>query len=138
LPPGGSAPRKPLVFAKSGTDKVGAWPCDTYTANGDGRTVAVCAAEAATLGIAAEDMAVFEGFLDLSEKMAGEVGQAGGIGSGPDRGFPGMPLERSESRGGEVTDRFRIEIIEAKTIDAGELQVPSGLTAVQPQGPPPR
>jgi hypothetical protein len=139
LPPAGSGPRKPLVFAKTGSGKVGEWSCDRYAASGDGRNVEVCTAEAATLGIAAEDMAVFEGFLELSEKMAGEAGQSGGIGSGPDRGFPGMPLERSESRGGEVTDRFTIETVEAKTIAATELQVPSGLKAVQPQGgPPPR
>ena len=85
LPPPGQ--RTALKFAKSGNGKVGAWPCDTYSATADGRTVEVCTAEPATLGIAAEDQAVFEGFLDLSQKMAGEPSSAG-----TDRDFPGLPL----------------------------------------------
>lgn len=128
-PPGG---RKALTFAAAGSGKVGGWPCDRYTAAGDGRTVEVCAADAAAVGIAADDLAVFEGFLDLSEKMAGEVAAAGGLGAGPDRGFPGLPLERSESRGGKVTDRFVIETIKAETVPAADLQVPAGLKPVTP------
>jgi hypothetical protein len=133
-PPGG---RTPLKFAKAGSAKVGAWPCDTYTASGDGRTVEVCTAEAPALGISAADVAVFEGFLDLSEKMAGEAAAAGGTGSGPDRGFSGLPLERTESREGKVTDRFTIETIKQETMTAADLQVPPGLKAVTPPGPRP-
>ncbi len=132
-PPGG---RKPLSFAKTGSDKVGVWPCDRYAASGDGRKVEVCAAEASDLGIAAGDVAVFEGFLDLSEKMAGEAA-SGGAGLTADRGFEGLPLERKETRGGVVTDRFVIEGINQETVPAGELQVPAGLKAVTPPGPPP-
>jgi hypothetical protein len=138
MPPAGGAPQTPLTYKKAGTAKVGEWPCDRYTASADGRQVEVCAAEAAVVGIAPDDMAVFEGFLDLSEKMAGEVAKAGGIGAGPDRGFPGLPLERAESRDGAVTDRFTIEKIEAETIAASELRVPPGMKAVEPPGPPPR
>jgi hypothetical protein len=128
-PPGG---RKPLTYAAAGSGKVGSWPCDKYAASGDGRMVEVCTADAATLGIAAADLAVFEGFLDLSEKMAGEAAAAGGLGSGPDRGFPGLPLERNESRGGKVTDRFVIESIQKESIAAGDLQVPAGMKPVTP------
>ncbi len=135
LPPAGG--RKALTFAKAGSDKIGTWPCDRYAASGDGRKVEVCAAEADTLGFPADDVAVFEGFLDLSEKMAGEAAAAGGLGAGPDRGFPGLPLERKESRGGVVTDRFVIESITTETMPASELQVPAGLKEVTPPGPPP-
>jgi hypothetical protein len=128
-PPGG---RKPLTYAAAGSGKVGSWPCDKYAASGDGRMVEVCTADAATLGIAAADLAVFEGFLDLSEKMAGEAAAAGGLGSGPDRGFPGLPLELNESRGGKVTDRFVIESIQKESIAAGDLQVPAGMKPVTP------
>jgi hypothetical protein len=128
-PPGG---RKPLTYAPAGSGKVGSWPCDKYAASGDGRMVEVCTADAETLGIAAADLAVFEGFLDLSEKMAGEAAAAGGLGSGPDRGFPGLPLERNESRGGKVTDRFVIESIQKESIAAGDLQVPAGMKPVTP------
>jgi hypothetical protein len=128
-PPGG---RKPLTYAAAGSGKVGSWPCDKYAASGDGRMVEVCTADAETLGIAAADLAVFEGFLDLSEKMAGEAAAAGGLGSGPDRGFPGLPLERNESRGGKVTDRFVIESIQKESIAAGDLQVPAGMKPVTP------
>jgi hypothetical protein len=130
-PPGG---RTPLTFAKKGSGKVGAWPCDRYAASGDGRTVEVCTAEAPVLGIPAEDVAVFEGFLDLSEKMAGEAGAAGGLAA--DRGFTGLPLERSESRAGKVTDRFTIETIAQETMPAADLQVPAGLKTVVPPDPP--
>lgn len=134
-PPGG---RSPLKFTKSGSGKVGSWPCETYTASADGRTVEVCTAEAPVLGMSAADVAVFEGFLDLSEKMAGEAAAAGGVGSGPDRGFPGLPLERAESRDGKVTDRFTIETIKEEAMTAADLQVPPGMKAVTPPtGPPP-
>jgi hypothetical protein len=133
LPPPGQ--RTPLQFAKSGNGKVGAWPCDTYSATADGRTVEVCTAEPATLGIAAEDEAVFEGFLDLSQKMAGEP-SATGLGRS-DRDFPGLPLERSESRDGKVTDRFTIETIKQEKMRAADLTVPAGLKELQPGAPPP-
>jgi hypothetical protein len=129
LPPPGR--RAPLTFAKSGNGKVGAWPCDTYSATGDGRTVEVCTAEPATLGIAAEDEAVFEGFLDLSQKMAGEPS------AGSERDFPGLPLQRSESRGGKVTDRFTIETIKQEKMSASDLAVPAGLKELKPGAPPP-
>jgi len=64
--------------------------------------------------------------------MAGEAASAGGLGAGPDRGFPGLPLERSESRAGKVTDRFVIETIKEVSVPASELQVPAGLKAVTP------
>jgi hypothetical protein len=132
-PPGG---RKPLVFAKTGSDKVGAWPCERYAASGDGRKVEVCTAEASDLGIATDDVAVFEGFLDLSEKMAGEAAAGAGMG-GPERGFEGLPLERKETRDGVVTDRFVIDAISEETMPAADFQVPSGLTPVVPPSPPP-
>jgi hypothetical protein len=136
LPPPGE--RKPLNYAKSGSDKVGTWSCDRYAASGDGRKVEVCAAEPDALAISAADVAVFEGFLDLSEKMAGEAAAAGGSGQGPDRGFPGLPLERKETRDGVITDRFVIESITKEAMPASELQVPAGLKEVTPpSGPPP-
>lgn len=128
-PPGG---RKPLAFAPAGSGKVGGWDCDRYTASGDGRTVDVCAADPASLGIPAADVAVFEGFLELSEKMAGEVAAVGGAGVGPDRDFPGLPLERTESRAGKVTDRFVIDRIVQETTPAEDLRVPSGLKPITP------
>jgi len=132
LPPPGE--RKPLNYAKAGSDKVGTWGCDRYAASGDGRKVEVCAAEPDTLDIPAADVAVFEGFLDLSEKMAGEAATAGGS----DRGFPGLPLERKETRDGVVTDRFVIESITKEAMPASDLQVPAGLKEVTPPtGPPP-
>ena len=134
LPPPGQ--RAKLVFAKSGNGKVGAWPCDTYSASGDGRTVEVCTAEPATIGMSAEDQAVFEGFLDLSQKMAGEQ-RGGGAGTDSERGFPGLPLERSESREGKVTDRFTIETIKQEKMNVADLTVPSGLKEMKPGAPPP-
>lgn len=130
MPAGGK--RAPLQFAKAGSAKVGAWPCDRYRATGSGREVTVCAAEPDALGIPAADVAVFEGFLDLSEQMAGEQG-----GSLTERGFPGLPLERSESRDGKVTDRFTIERIAPEKMTAADLRVPAGLKAVEPPGAPP-
>ncbi len=132
LPPPGQ--RAPLKFAKSGGGKVGSWPCDTYSATADGRTVEVCTAAPATLGLAAEDEAVFDGFLDLSEKMAGE--SATGLGAGDNRGFPGLPLERAESRDGKVTDRFTIEAIKQEKMNAADLTVPAGLKQLSPGAPP--
>lgn len=128
-PPGG---RAPLKFAKAGAGKVGAWSCDRWRASGDGRDVDVCAAEPDALGIPAGDVAAFEGFLDLSERMAGAA-----AGAPSERGFPGLPLERAESRGGTVTDRFTIERIEAEPMSAADLRVPAGLKDVGPPGAPP-
>ncbi len=131
-PSGGGAPRAPLKFSKAGSAKVGAWPCDRYAAEDAGRKVEVCAADASSLGIPPTDMEVFEGFLAFSEKMAGDAAAAGGIGIGGDRGFPGVPLDRAESRGGKVTDRFMIESIKPETVAATEMQVPAGLKPVVP------
>ena len=83
---------------KTGSAKVGEWPCERYTGHGRRSEGRGLRAPSPALGISAADIAVFEGFLDLSEKMAGEAAAAGGIGAGPDRGFPGLPLERSETR----------------------------------------
>ncbi len=131
LPPAGG--RKPIDFTKTGSDKIGAWPCDRYAGSADGRKVEVCAAEGSALGIPADDVAVFEGFLDLSEKMAGE---AAGGGLGSDRGFEGLPLERKETRDGVVTDRFVIDAISQEKMPAADFQVPAGLTPVSPPAPP--
>ncbi|MEO6025562.1 MAG: hypothetical protein ABIR79_01665 [Candidatus Binatia bacterium] len=134
LPPPGQ--RTPLKFAKSGGGKVGTWPCETYSGTADGRTVEVCTAAPAALGIKAEDEAVFEGFLDLSQEMAGESGA--GVGAGPERGFEGIPLERSESRQGKVTDRFTIETIKPEKMSTADLKVPTGMKELTPGAPPPR
>jgi hypothetical protein len=131
LPPPGQ--RTPLKFAKNGGGKVGTWPCETYSATADGRTVEVCTAAPTALGIAPEDEAVFEGFLDLSQKMAGESGTA--VGGGPERGFEGLPLERSESRDGKVTDRFTIETIKQEKMSTADLTVPTGLKQLSPGAP---
>jgi len=128
---GGTGPRKPLDFVKVGTDKVGRWECDRYTASERARKVEVCAAEPDALMIPADDVAVFEGFLDLSERMAGET-RAGGVGSAAERGFEGLPLERQETRDGVVTDRFVIESITTEAMPAADFQVPAGLKAVTP------
>lgn len=135
MPPSGAgAAPAPLEFSRAGSAKVGEWPCERYTGEGNGRKVEVCSTEASAVGISAGDMAVFEGFLELSEKMAGEASASGGLGVGPDRGFPGLPLERSETRGGTVTDRFTIETIRPEKIEAADLQVPSGLKPITPPG----
>jgi hypothetical protein len=134
-PPAGG--RKPLNFAKTGSGTIGRWPCDRYAASADGRKVEICTAEADTLDIRAADVAVFEGFLDLSEKMAGAADGSGGVGAAPEPGVPGLPLERKESRDGVVTDRFVIESITRETMSASDLQMPPGLKAVTPPGPPP-
>ncbi len=134
-PPAGG--RKPLDYTQAGSGKVGTWPCSRYTASGDGRKVEVCSAEAADVGLAAADVAVFEGFLDLSEKMAGEAAASGGVGVGPDRGFPGLPLERKETREGVITDRFVIDSITQETVPAADLQVPAGLKPLTPPPGPP-
>ncbi len=131
--PASNSQRAPLKFTQAGTGTIGAWSCDRWHASGDGRDVEVCAAEPDALGIPTTDVAVFEGFLDLSETMAGAAG--GGL---SERGFPGLPLERAESRGGAVTDRFTIERIEAATMPAAELRPPSGLKDVGPPGAPPK
>lgn len=128
--------RKPLDFLEVGSDKVGPWACERYRASGDGRKVEVCTAEADALNIPPDDVAVFEGFLDLSERMAGESGAGGG--KAADRGYEGLPLERKEMRAdGVVTDRFVIESIRLESVPADELRPPSGLKEVTPPGPPP-
>lgn len=128
--------RKPLDFLEVGSDKVGPWACERYRASGDGRKVEVCTAEADALNIPPDDVAVFEGFLDLSERMAGESGAGGG--KAADRGYEGLPLERKEMRAdGVVTDRFVIESITLESVPADELRPPSGLKEVTPPGPPP-
>ena len=131
--PASGGQRAPLQFTAAGAGTIGAWSCDRWRARGDGRDVEVCAAEPDALGIPAADVAVFEGFLDLSESMAGAAG--GGL---SERGFPGLPLERAESRGGTVTDRFTIERIESQAMSAAELRVPAGLKDVGPPGAPPK
>jgi hypothetical protein len=132
-PPGG---RTPLHFTKTGDDSVGGRTCGRYLATGGDRKVEVCAAGADDLGIAPDDVAVFEGFLDLSEKMAGEAAASSGVGSASERGFSGLPLERKETRGGVVTDRFVIDSITQQTVTASDVQVPSGLKVVEPPGAP--
>lgn len=133
-PPGA---RRPLDFLKVGEDKIGPWGCDRYAASDAGRKIEVCTAEADALAIPPDDVAVFEGFLDLSEKMAGESGPGGTLGSAAERGFEGLPLERKEMRDGVVTDRFVIDSITTEAIPLDELRVPSGLKEVTPPGPPP-
>ncbi|MCC6765846.1 MAG: hypothetical protein IT293_14405 [Deltaproteobacteria bacterium] len=133
---GGGRPtgaRKPLDFLKVSEDTIGAWPCARYRASGDGRKVEVCTAEADALNIPPDDVAVFEGFLDLSERMAGESGPGGGA---AERGYEGLPLERKELRDGVVTDRFVIDSITTESMPAEDLRVPSGLKEVTPPGPP--
>ncbi len=129
--------RKPLDFSKVGSGEVGVWPCERYRASGDGRKVEVCTTAPDALNIPPDDVAVFEGFLDLSERMAGEAG-AGVGGKAGDRGYEGLPLERKEMRSdGVVTDRFVIDSITSETLPADELRPPSGLKEVTPPGPPP-
>jgi hypothetical protein len=132
-----AGPRKPLDFVKAGADKVGAWECDRYTASESGRKVEVCAAEPDALNLPAADVAVFEGFLDLSEKMAGDASSGSMGGGAAERGFEGLPLERKEMHDGIVTDRFVIDSITTEKMPAADLQVPSGLNEVTPPGSPP-
>lgn len=129
-----AGPRKPLDFVKTGADKIGSWECDRYAASETGRKVEVCAAEPDSLNLPPDDVAVFEGFLDLSEKMAGDASGGGMGGSAAERGFEGLPLERKETRDGVVTDRFVIDSITSEKMPAADLQVPSGLHEVTPPG----
>lgn len=132
-----SGGRRPLDFLKVGDDRVGSWPCERYRAAADGRKVEVCTTAAEALHIAPDDVAVFGGFLDLSERLAGGSGQEGVGGRAADRGYEGLPLERKEMNAdGVVTDRFVIESITNETMPADELRVPSGLKEVTPPGPP--
>ncbi|MCC6848115.1 MAG: hypothetical protein IT294_06395 [Deltaproteobacteria bacterium] len=129
-----ASPRKPLDFLKVSDDRIGAWPCARYRASGDGRKVEVCTAEADALNIPPDDVAVFEGFLDLSERMAGVPGPGSAAGGAAERGYEGLPLERQELRDGVVTDRFVIDSITTESMAADELHPPSGLKEVTPPG----
>jgi len=132
MTPGGGPPKR-LQFAKSGAGKVGAWSCDRYSASGDGRKVDVCTSAPDALGVPPADLAVFEGFLDMSEKMSGA---ASGLGVSAEPDVPGLPLERTETRAGSVTGRFRIETIRQEALPAPEMKVPAGLKPLSMPGSP--
>mgnify|MGYP003693617805 CR=1 FL=1 len=119
-----------LSFAKTGSDKVGVWPCDRYAASGDGRKVEVCAAEASDARHRRGRRRGLRGLPRSLEKMAGEAHLAGrvhcrprlrGLRSSAKRPVAVSSPTASSSRG-----------INQETVPAGELQVPAGLQAVTP------
>lgn len=129
-------PAAPAPLVKAGAGVVGAWKCERYTGRGGGSEVTVCAAPAASVGVAPADFAALEGLRALTRLMAERARAAGQIDAPPDDGYEGLPLERVETRDGTVVERFVVTSIRREDVPIADVTLPPGLKAIGISGGP--
>jgi hypothetical protein len=117
------------AYRKTGTDKVGAWTCDTYEGSQNNQKVAeLCTVEPRTLGFAMADFQVTKRLIDFFSKLAPQgADQMFAIGTPEDQGFSGVPVRRISFRNGQQQSMTEISEVRRQTFPASTFELPAGL-----------
>jgi hypothetical protein len=124
--PNGQAAK--TAYRKTGTDKVGAWTCDTYEGSQNNEKVAeLCTVEARTLGFATADFQVTKQLVDFFSKLVPQgADRIFAVGTPEDQGFSGVPVRRISFRNGQPQSTTEISEVRRQTFPASMFELPAG------------
>jgi len=124
--PNGQAAK--TAYRKTGTDRVGAWTCDTYEGSQNNEKVAeLCTVEARTLGFAMADFQVTKQLVDFFSKLVPQgADRMFAVGTPEDQGFSGVPVRRISFRNGQPQSVTEISEVRRQTFPASMFELPAG------------
>jgi hypothetical protein len=128
MPGGANGQAEKTAYRKTGTDKVGAWTCDTYEGSRNNQKVTeLCTVEPRTLGFAMSDFQVTKQLMDFFSKLVPQGGdQIFAVGTPEEQGFSGVPVRRSSFRNGQQQSTTEISEVRRQTFPASTFELPAG------------
>jgi hypothetical protein len=128
MPGGPNGQAAKTAYRKTGTDKVGAWTCDTYEGSQNNQKVAeLCTVEPRTLGFAMADFQVTKQLMDFFSKLVPQgADQIFAVGTPEDQGFSGVPVRRINFRNGQPQSTTEISEVRRETFPASTFELPAG------------
>jgi hypothetical protein len=128
MPGGSGAQPAKTEYLKTGTDKVGNWPCDRYEGRSNNqKTSELCTVDPQTLGFAMADFQISKQLMEFFRKLAPQGADSMfSIGTG-DQGFSGVPVRRvSFNVNGQRQSITELSEISRQTFPASTFEVPAG------------
>jgi hypothetical protein len=128
MPGGPNGQTAKTAYRKTGTDRVGAWTCDTYEGSQNNQKVAeLCTVEPSTLGFAMADFQVTKQLMDFFSKLVPQGGdQIFAVGTPEDQGFSGVPVRRISFRNGQQQSTTEVSEVRRQTFPASTFELPAG------------
>jgi hypothetical protein len=122
-------PAQRAVYRKTGTDKVGAWTCDTYEGYlNDQKTSELCTVDPAVLGFLPADFEVSRKLAEFFKKLVPQNADSlFSLGKPEEQGFSGVPVRRVSWIGKRQTTTETTEV-SRQTFPASTWELPPGLT----------
>jgi len=115
-------------FRKTGSGKVGQWPCTTYDGfRGAEKVSSVCTVDPKELGVSVNDFGITQQFQEFMKTIAPEAAeQMFSFGKEEDQGFSGIAVRRTNYRNGSAESVSEVTEFRRETIPASAFDVPSG------------
>lgn len=127
---------EPIVYRKTGTDKVGKWSCDKYEGTRGGAKVSeLCTVSAAALGFTDADFAVSRQMAEFFAKLAPQgAEQLFRIGTADANGFSGLPVRSVTFSNGQPGGTTEVTDAGRRSIPDSAFAVPAGYTRREMMG----
>jgi hypothetical protein len=122
-----------VTYKRTGTSKVGEWPCSTYDGfRGTEKVYEVCAAEGSSIGLTAVDFAIVQQAMDLARAIAPPetIERIPVYGSVQSQGFVGFPVRRVSFRNGQPETTTELIGFRREAVPAAAFETPPGFNKV--------
>jgi hypothetical protein len=122
-----------VTYKRTGTSKVGEWPCTTYDGlRGTEKVYEVCAAGGNSIDLTAADFAIVQQAMDLAKAIAPPetIERIPVYGSVQSQGFAGFPVRRVSFRNGQPETTTELTGFRREAVPASAFETPSGFNKV--------
>lgn len=119
----------PITYKRTGTSKVGDWPCTAYDGfRGAEKVVEVCAAEGNAIGLTPADFTLAHQAIDMVKVIAQPemIERIPVYGTVQSQGFAGFPVKRVSFRNGKPDVTTELVGFRREAVPASNFDVPAG------------
>jgi hypothetical protein len=119
----------PITYKRTGSSKLGEWPCTTYDGfRGADKVVEVCAAEGNAIGLTAADFVLAQQAIDVVKAIAQPelIERIPVYGDVRSQGFAGFPVRRVSFRNGMPDVTTELVEIRRGAVPLANFEVPAG------------
>jgi hypothetical protein len=118
------------TYTRTGTSKVGQWPCTTYDGlRGTEKVSEICAARGSDFGLTAADFQVTRQLSDFLRSLLPQVADDIALfGSAEEQGFSGFPVRRTTFSNGQPVSTTELIEVKREAIPESMFTVPAGFT----------
>jgi hypothetical protein len=122
-----------ITYKRTGSSKVGDWPCTTYDGfRGSEKVYEVCASEGGSIGLTSADFTIVQQAIDLARAIAAPetIERIPVYGSVQSQGFAGFPVRRVSFRNGQPDSTTELIGFRREAVPAAAFETPSGFNKI--------